>query len=94
MYGPVLATIQELTPVRLRATMVSVLLIGLNVFGASLGAVIAAWLVGRLHSYTWGIFITAQASLLAIPLFLVAFLRYGTDRARARVELVLEESPP
>ena len=67
MYGPVLATVQELTPLRLRATMVAFLLIGLNIFGASLGAVIAAWLAGRLHSYTWGIFITAQASLVADP---------------------------
>jgi MFS family permease len=72
MYGPVLATVQELTPVRQRATMIALLLIGLNILGASLGAVIAAWLVGHWQSYTWGIFITAQASLLSIPLFLWA----------------------
>ncbi|HYV34699.1 MAG TPA: MFS transporter [Gemmataceae bacterium] len=72
MYGPVLATIQELTPLRLRATMIAFLLIGLNILGASLGSVLAAWLAGRLGSYTWGIFITAQASLLAMPLFWAA----------------------
>jgi MFS family permease len=83
MYGPVLATVQELTAVRLRATMVALLLIGLNILGASLGSVIAAWLVGQLQSYTWGIFITAQASLLSIPLFLQAYRRYETDLARA-----------
>ena len=82
MYGPVLATVQELTPVRLRATMVAFLLVGLNILGASLGSVIAAWLAGQLHSYTWGIFQTAQASLLAIPLFLIALRRYETDRVR------------
>ena len=92
MYGPVLATIQELTPVGLRATMVAFWLIGLNILGASLGSVIAAWLAGRLHSYTWGIFITAQASLVAIPFFIVAFRRYRTDLARR--ELVLEGSTP
>ena len=92
MYGPVLATVQELTPSRQRATMVALLMMGLNILGASLGAVIAAWLAGRLHSYTWGIFITAQASLVAIPFFIVAFRRYRTDLARR--ELLLEGSTP
>ncbi len=82
MYGPVLATVQELSQVRLRATTVALLMIGLNIFGASLGSVLAAWLTGVLHSYTWGIFITAQAGLLSIPLFLLADRRYETDLAR------------
>jgi MFS family permease len=82
MYGPVLATVQELTPVRLRATMVALLLIGLNILGASLGAVIAAWLVEILRSYTWGIFITAQVGLLSIPVFLLAYRRYESDHVR------------
>ena len=82
MYGPVLATVQELSPIRLRATTIALLMIGLNIFGASLGSVIAAWLTGWLHSYTWGIFITAQAGLFSIPLFLLAYRRYETDLAR------------
>ncbi len=82
MYGPVLATVQELSPIRLRATTVALLMIGLNIFGASLGSVMAAWLTGWLHSYTWGIFITAQVGLLSIPLFLLAYRRYETDLAR------------
>jgi MFS family permease len=82
MYGPVLATIQELAPLRLRATMVAILLIGLNILGASLGAVIAAAVEERIGSYTWAIFLTAQAGLLAIPLFALAFRRYETDLAR------------
>jgi len=82
MYGPVLATIQELSPVRFRSTTVALLMIGLNIFGASLGSVLAAWLAGFLHSFTWGIFITAQASLLSSPFFLLAYRRYETDLAR------------
>ena len=82
MYGPVLATIQELSPVRLRATTVAVLMIGLNVLGASLGAVVAASLTEVLHSYTWGIFITAQAALFSFPLFVFAYRRYETDLSR------------
>lgn len=71
-----------MSPIRLRATTIALLMIGLNIFGASLGSVIAAWLTGWLHSYTWGIFITAQAGLLSIPLFLLAYRRYETDLAR------------
>ena len=82
MYGPVLATIQELSPVRLRATTVALLMIGLNIFGASLGSVLAAWLAGVFHSFTWGIFITAQAGLLSVPFFLLAYRRYEADLAR------------
>ncbi len=79
MYGPVFATVQELSPIRLRATTIALLLIGLNVLGASLGAVIAAWLAGALQNYTWGIFITTQAGLVSIPLFIMAYRRYEAD---------------
>jgi len=82
MYGPVLATVQELSPIRLRATTIALLMIGLNIFGASLGSVIAALLKDWLHSFTWGIFITVQVGLLSIPLFLLAYRRYETDLAR------------
>lgn len=82
MYGPVLATVQELSPIRLRATTIALLMIGLNIFGASLGSVIAAWLTAFLNSYTWGILITAQAGLISIPLFLLAYRRYEADLSK------------
>jgi MFS family permease len=83
MYGPVLATVQELTPPHLRASMVAILLLGLNILGSSLGSVIAAKLAGLFRSYTWGILVTALSGLLSIPLFVLAFRRYPTDPARA-----------
>jgi hypothetical protein len=72
--------------------MVAFWLIGLNILGASLGAVIVAWLkpTPMVGNYTWAIFLTAQASLLAIPLFIVAFRRYRTDLAR--LELAMEDA--
>jgi MFS transporter, Spinster family, sphingosine-1-phosphate transporter len=85
MYGPVLATVQELTPPRIRSTMLAFLIIWLNVLGASLGAVIAARLTKHLGSYTWGIFLTAQLGLIAVPLFLLAARRYETDRKRLQL---------
>ena len=69
MYGPVYASVQELTPLRLRSTMIAFMIIWLNILGASLGAVIAARLTKSMGSYTWGIFLTAQLGLVAIPLF-------------------------
>jgi MFS family permease len=92
MYGPVLATVQELTPPRIRATMLAFLIIWLNILGASLGAVIAARLTRHLGSYTWGIFLTAQLGLIAVPLFLLAARRYETDRKR--LELYAAEVRP
>jgi MFS family permease len=83
MYGPVLATVQELTPVRMRATMIAFLLICLNILGASLGALLAAQLTRYLGSYTWGIFLTSLISLIAIPTFLLAARRFPADQARA-----------
>jgi MFS family permease len=79
MYGPVLATVQELTPVRIRATMIAFLLICLNILGASLGALIAAKLTQSFSSYTWGIFATSQISLIAIPMFWLAARRFRMD---------------
>ena len=83
MYGPVLATVQELTPVRSRATMIAFLVIWLNILGASLGGFLAARLTQVLHSYTWGIFLTAQISLIAIPLFLLAARRVQIEQSAA-----------
>jgi MFS family permease len=82
MYGPVYATVQELTPLRLRSTMIAFLIIWLNILGASLGAVIAARLTKTMGSYTWGIFLTAQMGLVALPLFMLAAQRFDTDRQR------------
>jgi hypothetical protein len=65
MYGPVYATVQELTPLSIRATMIAFLIIWLNILGVSLGAVITAALSERLGSYTWGMLLTAQLGLAA-----------------------------
>lgn len=86
MYGPVLATVQELTPLRIRSTMIAFLIIWLNILGASLGAVIAARLTKYLGSYTWGIFLTAQMGLVAVPLFLLAARRFENDRKRLQLD--------
>ena len=88
IYGPIYASVQELTPLRIRATMVAVLIVGLMLLGASLGGPLAAFLAERLMAagfaqpLTGGIFITGQIGLLAIPLLLLAARRYSHDLAR------------
>jgi MFS family permease len=82
MYGPVYATVQELSPLRIRSTMIAFLIIWLNLLGASLGGVVAAQLSKSLGSYTWGIFLTAQLGLVAVPSLLLAARRVEADRAR------------
>jgi len=88
IYGPIYASVQELTPLRIRSTMIAVLIVGLMLLGASLGGPLAAFLAERLAAagftqpLTAGIFITGQIGLLAIPLLLLAARRYTIDLAR------------
>jgi MFS family permease len=88
IYGPIYASVQELTPLRIRSTMIAVLIVGLMLMGASLGSPLAALIAEKLKAagvaqpLTWGIFVTGQIGLLAIPLLLVAAQRYSRDLAR------------
>jgi MFS family permease len=82
MYGPVYATVQELSPLRIRSTMIAFLIIWLNILGVSLGAVITATLSDYLGSYTWGMLLTAQIGVAAVPLFVLAARRFEADRQR------------
>ena len=88
IYGPIYASVQELTPIRVRATMIAVLIVGLMLLGASFGGPLAAFLAERLAAagfaqpLTGGIFIAGQVGLLAIPLLLLAARRYSHDLAR------------
>jgi MFS family permease len=69
-YGPVFSTVQQLSPQSLRAMMMAVFLLGMNLLGVSLGAAVAAVLTGLLEDRTLGLLITGLVGLLAIPCFL------------------------
>ncbi len=71
-YGPVFSTVLELSPNHLKSTMMAFFLIGMNMFGASLGAVIAPMITTATGSRTIGLLLTGLTSLLAVPLFIVA----------------------
>ena len=91
-YGPVLATVQDLVPVRIRSTMVAVLLFSLNIFGVAPGSLLAGKLadhfkvLGYAQPVTWALFLVGLVNLAAVPLFLLAARRYERDLARLRRE--------
>jgi len=61
-----------LSPDHLKSTMMAFFLIGMNLLGASLGAVIAPVITSATGSRTKGLLITGLFSVLAVPLFLAA----------------------
>lgn len=71
-YGPVFSTVLELSPTHLKSTMMAFFLIGMNLLGASLGAVIAPMIKDLTNDRTTGLLLTGLTSLLAVPLFIVA----------------------
>jgi MFS family permease len=92
-YGPVFATVQDLTPARIRSTAVAFLLLALNLLGTGLGPLVAG-LIGDAVSLWRGLLICACIGMTAIiPAFLAA-RRYETDLTRARqAEVAFSNAP-
>jgi MFS family permease len=87
-YGPTFATVQELVPPQIRATVVALYILLLNMAGVAIGVSAAGvyvdWLMERGHEapYTSALLWFTVISFSAIPLFFFAGKRYETDRAR------------
>ncbi len=82
-YGPVFATVQDLTPARIRSTAVAFLLLALNLLGTGLGPLVSG-AIGDRESLWRGLLICACIGFTAaIPAWLAA-RRYGTDLARVQ----------
>jgi MFS family permease len=87
-YGPTFSTVQELVPPQIRATVVALYILLLNLvglgFGITLGGVAIDALAasGVAEPYTWTLLIFTLLSLLAIPLFFLAGRRFQSDRQR------------
>ncbi len=82
-YGPVFATVQDLTPARVRSTAVAFLLLALNLLGTGLGPLVSG-LIGDHVSLWRGLLICACIGFTGVIPALIAARRYGTDLARAR----------
>ncbi len=87
-YGPTFASVQELVPPQIRATVVAfyilmLILIGL-VFGITAGGLFIDLMLeaGVAQPYTLTLVVFTLISLLAMPLFFLAGRRFSADRER------------
>ncbi len=86
-YGPTFATVQELVPPQIRATVVALYILLLNMAGVAIGVSAAGiyvdWLIGRgsPEPYTSALLWFTVISFSAIPLFYLAGRRFERDKA-------------
>ena len=87
MYGAAYATIQELVPVRIRATAVAIFILAVNVIGLGISVTVGGFMIdafakaGHAKPITDMMLMMTAASAIAIPCFLLAALRFQKDRA-------------
>lgn len=88
LYGPVLGTVQELMPERVRATAVAMFVMAVNVIGLGISVTVGGILIdtftamGRERPITDMMIVLNVVSLLAIPCLWIAASNYKKDRAR------------
>jgi len=88
LYGPVVGTVQELTPERVRATAVALFIMSVNVIGLGISVTAAGYLIdwfaamGRPRPITDMMLVLQAVSLLAIPSLFIAARNYKKDRER------------
>jgi MFS family permease len=86
MYGAAYGTIQELAPVRIRATAVAIFILAVNVLGLGVSVTVGGFMVdalaaaGRPKPITDMMLILQAVSCVDIPCFLIAALRFQKDR--------------
>lgn len=86
MYGAAYATIQELSPVRIRATAVAAFILSVNVIGLGISVTVGGFMIdafaaaGHAKPITDMMLVMTAASAIAIPCFLFAALRFQKDR--------------
>ncbi len=85
-FGPVFGTVQELVPDQIRATVIAVVLVMINVFGIGFGVTAGGLFIDMLianeveNPYTTGMLFFTGISFLTIPLFFFAGRRFDQDR--------------
>lgn len=88
-YGPTFATVQDLCPPQVRATVVAFTILTLNLIGLGVGVTGAGMMVDHLTAlgvhdpYSWMLFAFTALSALAIPLFFLASLAYNRGEGKA-----------
>ncbi len=91
-YGPTFATVQELVPPSIRASVVAFYLLMLNLVGLGIGITGGGISIDLMigagvgQPYTWTLLVFTGISGLAIPLFFFAGRRFEADRERLFAE--------
>ena len=87
-YGPTFSTVQELTPPRIRSTVVAFYLLTLNLIGLGLGITLSGIMIDYLiaqgvsEPFTKTLLIFTVLSATAVPFFYFAARRFHLDRER------------
>lgn len=83
IFGPAFSTVQDLTPANMRGITTAALLLGINLFGLGLGAVIAGVLsdlfkaVGVVEPLTWSLICIDILGLFTIACFYIASIHWS-----------------
>lgn len=87
-YGPTFASVQELVPPQIRATVVAFYILMLNLVGLGFGITAGGYSIDAMiaagvdEPYTWTLVVFTVISLLAVPLFWIAGRRFRGDQQR------------
>jgi MFS family permease len=85
-YGPTFSTVQELVPLKIRATVVAFYILTLNLIGLTLGSIGSGQLVDYFMSinypdpYTWTLIIFSVIGSLCIPCYYMAGKKFHQDK--------------
>jgi MFS family permease len=96
-YGPTFATVQELAPARVRATVVAFYILTLNLVGLGVGITLGGVLIDVLQArgvaepYTWTLVGFTVLSILTVPFFWIAGRRFASDRERLEASVAAAE---
>lgn len=77
-YGPIFATVQDLAPLKIRATAVAFLMLAINIIGTGLGP-LTAGAIGDKYGLKLGLPVCAAISYAALVPLVLAARRYKTD---------------
>ena len=92
-YGPTFATVQELSPPKIRATVVAFYILMLNLVGLAIGITAGGIMADKLREagsatpYGTTLLTFTIISMFATPLFFLAGRRFEQDRERLYREL-------
>ena len=87
LYGPTMATVQELVPPHIRGTVIAFYILVVNVGGVGVGMLLGGVLIDELilrevhEPYTKGLLFMTLLGTLSLPCLYVAGRRFASDRA-------------